>query len=68
MSNPERTMSADQRVQDVKVVGDALTKAVGDALRRHRQAGNPVPEWRDGKLRWVAPEEIPDSTSLPDED
>ena len=60
MSNPERTMSADQRVQDVKVVEDALTKAVSDALRRHRQAGNPVPEWRDGKVRWVPPEEIPD--------
>ena len=68
MSNPERAMSADERVQDAKVVEDALTKAVSDALRRHRQAGNPVPEWRDGKLRWVAPEEIPDLTSFPDED
>ena len=68
MSKPERAMSADERVQDAKVVEDALTKAVSDALRRHRQAGNPVPEWRDGKLRWVAPEEIPDLTNFPDED
>jgi len=61
-------MSADQRVQDVKVVEDALPKAVSDALRRHRQAGNPVPEWRDGKIRWLSPEEIPDLTCSPDKD
>ena len=68
MSNPERAMSADERVQDAEVVENALTKAVSDALRRHRQAGNPVPEWRDGKLRWIAPEDIPEITGSPDED
>ena len=63
MSNPERADSADQRVQDVNVVEEALARAVGDALRTHKRAGNPVPEWRDGKVRWLTPEEIPD---LPD--
>ena len=63
MSNPERADSADQRVQDVNVVEEALARAVGDALRNHKRAGNPVPEWRDGKVRWLTPEEIPD---LPD--
>jgi hypothetical protein len=33
---------------------------VGEALLDHKRAGNPVPEWRDGKVRWVAPEDIPD--------
>ncbi len=60
MSNPESTTSAEERVQDVKVVEEALARAVGDALRDHKRAGNPVPEWRDGKVRWLAPEEIPD--------
>ena len=68
MSNPERTASAGERVQDVKVVEEALTRAVSDALRRHKQAGNPLPEWRDGKVHWVAPEEIPDLTRSLDED
>ena len=68
MSEPERTMSADERVQDVEVVKEALIKAVSDALRRHRQAGNPLPEWRDGKVRWLTPEEIPDLTRPLDED
>ena len=62
MSSPEKTTSAEERVQDVKIVEEALTRAVSDALRQHKQAGNPVPEWRDGKLRWAAPEDIPDLT------
>lgn len=60
MSNLESTDSADQRVQDVNVVEEALARAVGDALRTHKRAGNSVPEWRDGKVRWLTPEEIPD--------
>ena len=63
MSNGERSDSANQRVQDVNIVEEALARAVGDALRNHKRAGNPVPEWRDGKVRWLTPEEIPD---LPD--
>ena len=60
MSNLERADSAAQRVQDVNVVEEALARAVGDALRAHKRAGNPVPEWRDEKVRWLTPEEIPD--------
>jgi hypothetical protein len=63
VSNVERSDSANQRVQDVNIVEEALARAVGDALRNHKRAGNPVPEWRDGKVRWLTPEEIPD---LPD--
>ena len=65
MSNTERADAADERVQDVRLVEDALARAVGDALRAHKRAGNPVPEWRDGKVRWVAPEDIPDLATTP---
>jgi hypothetical protein len=60
VSNPEEATSAGERIQDLKVVADALAEAVGAALRRHKRAGNPVPEWRDGRVQWVAPEDIPD--------
>jgi len=60
VSSPERATYPDERVQDAKVVEEALAKAVSEALRHHKRAGNPVPEWRDGKVRWLAPEEIPD--------
>jgi hypothetical protein len=44
----------------------ALTLAVQDALRQHRQAGNPIAEWCDGKVVWIPPEEIPaERASLP---
>jgi hypothetical protein len=38
-----------------------LRSAVRDALARHKKAGNPVAVWRDGKVIWLRPEEIPDS-------
>jgi hypothetical protein len=60
VSKPERTDSANQRVQDVNVVEEALARAISDALRTHKRAGNSVPEWHDGKVRWLTPEEIPD--------
>jgi hypothetical protein len=43
---------------DRELVTKALKKGVMDALRRHKQAGNPVCEWRDGKVVWIAPEDI----------
>ena len=39
-------------------VDKALARGVRDALVRHRQAGVPVVEWRDGKSVWLTPEEI----------
>ncbi len=37
----------------------ALQKAIREALLRHRQAGHPVSAWRDGKIIWIPPEDIP---------
>lgn len=59
MSSPKRVTHANERVQDAKLVEEALAKAVSEALLHHKRAGNPVPEWRDGKVRWLTPEEIP---------
>ncbi len=44
----------------LKRIEEALGRAVGEALRRHKLAGNPVAIWRDNKVVWVAPEDIPD--------
>ena len=43
---------------DGKAVEAVLRKAVRNALLRHRQAGLPAVEWRDGKIVWVGPEEL----------
>jgi len=37
----------------------ALALGVRDALLKHKQTGNPVVVWRDGKIVWLKPEEIP---------
>jgi hypothetical protein len=50
--------SVNARVRDLRLVEKALARAVRAALLRHKQAGNPVCEWRDGKVVWIAPEDI----------
>jgi hypothetical protein len=40
-------------------IDKALALAVRDALWRHKQLGNPVAIWRDGRVVWIPPEEIP---------
>ena len=40
-------------------VTQALQLGINDALLKHKQAGNPVCEWKGGKVVWVSPEKIP---------
>ena len=45
-------------LRDTKLIEKVLGKAVREALLQHKRAGNPVAEWRDGKVVWVQPEDI----------
>jgi len=36
----------------------ALEAAVREARQQHKRAGNPVAEWRDGKIHWIPPDKI----------
>ncbi len=36
----------------------ALIQGVREALLKHKQAGNSVVIWRDGKAVWLEPDEI----------
>ena len=40
----------------------ALAQGVRDALLKHKQAGNSICEWRDDKVVWISPENIPVGT------
>lgn len=40
-------------------VTKALQQGIKDALLKHKQAGNPICEWKDGKVVWISPEKIP---------
>lgn len=60
MSNaPDPDPTPAQRVDDIPRILSALREAVQDALRGHKLAGNPVAVWRDGRVEWIAPEDIP---------
>ena len=45
-------------LSDEEKVTKALAKAVREALHQHKQMGNSVAAWRDGKVVWIPPEEI----------
>ena len=56
--SPSNT-SLRERLMDIKVIEAALVRAVRDALLNHKRAGNAVAEWRDGRVVWLDPEDIP---------
>ncbi|MDP2683376.1 MAG: hypothetical protein Q8P28_11395 [Deltaproteobacteria bacterium] len=54
---PEKTI--DEIFKAGVPIDKALKKAVQVALLHHKQAGNPIVIWRNGKIIWLKPEEIP---------
>ena len=44
--------------RDGVLIDRAIEAAARKALLRHKQLGQPVPVWRDGKTVFVAPEEL----------
>ena len=57
--NEPKHKTIDEIFVDGTLIDLALKQAVQEALWRHKQAGNPVVAWRDGKIVWIRPEEIP---------
>jgi len=65
MSKPmDSDLSHADRVNDIPRMLKALRTAVGEALLRHKQAGNPVAVWRNGRVVWIPPEEIPTAEEM----
>jgi hypothetical protein len=54
--SPHRDISA--ILADTKFIEAVLCRAVRKALVRHKQAGLPVVEWRNGKTVWIPPEKL----------
>ena len=51
-----------ERLRDIRLIEQPLARAVREALRRHKQAGNPIAIWRDGRVVWLEPQDIPVTT------
>jgi predicted ABC-type ATPase len=56
----EAVSVADELLQD-RIV-DSIGDAVREAIRDHKRAGNPIAEWRDGRVMVVPPEQIRSSS------
>jgi hypothetical protein len=55
-SQPEKDIDA--LFADGTEIDKAITRAVREAVLRHKLLGNPVADWRDGKVVWLQPDEI----------
>lgn len=56
---PQTDLTPAERADDIPRIVRALREAVQDALQRHKLAGNPVAVWRDARVEWIQPEDIP---------
>jgi hypothetical protein len=58
-TKPDSELTPAERVDDIPRILRALRESVQEALRRHKRDGNPVAVWRNGRVEWIAPEDIP---------
>ena len=58
MNNESETDKILSVLKDSDKITQALQKAGKQALLKHKQSGNPVATWQDGKVVWIPPEEI----------
>ncbi len=58
-SEKQPKLSPQERIQNVELILEQMGLAVRDALLKHKQAGNPVCVWRNDRVEWIQPEDIP---------
>ena len=58
MNNGQKSEGPAMSAKD-KLLLNGLRRAVRLAMIRHKQTGSPVCAWRDGRIVWIPPDEIP---------
>ena len=58
MKQTESDREHGEFLAEVEAVEAAVQQAVEEALRSHKEAGNPVAGWKDGRVVWVPAEQI----------
>ncbi len=56
----QKPLDLEQILADHGKIEAALRAAVQAAIAQHKRAGNPIAVWRDDKVVWLSPEEIPE--------
>jgi hypothetical protein len=62
MSGKRSNRSVAERFHDQELIQRTLAEAVAEAILQHKRAGNPICEWRNGRVVWIEPADIPDLT------
>ena len=70
MKRPPDNRSPAERVGDIERILFEMRQAVREAMAQHRRNGHPVAVWQDGRVVWIAAEDIPIelATLLPEPD
>lgn len=55
----DATPTPAERFDDIPRILEALRLAVQEAILDHKRAGNPIAIWRNGRVEWIQPEDIP---------
>jgi hypothetical protein len=45
-------------LNDTKKITAIIQSGIKSALLKHKQAGNPICEWKNNKVIWIEPEKI----------
>ena len=59
MTIPNSGPTPAERIKDLDRIERALRAAVRDAVQRHKRDGDPVAVWREGRVVWLPPDQIP---------
>lgn len=58
-NNPtSKEINIDDFFKDPMFISKTIQAGMNKELLKHKQAGNPVCTWRNGKVVWIAPEEL----------
>jgi hypothetical protein len=56
--NEEKSRDITAILADERAVGEALRRAVRRDILRHKAEGLPIAVWEDGRVKWIAPQDI----------
>lgn len=56
---PDSARTPAERVHDIPRILEEMQLAVREALLQHKRAGNPIAVWRNDRVEWIQPEDIP---------
>jgi hypothetical protein len=59
MIDPDDDGEFAEMVAEAEAVERAVQESVREAMLEHKRLGLPAVGWRDGRVVWVPPEEIP---------